>query len=178
MYEQVRFCRISIGAHLTRLAINCRSLPIYKGSPNRITRIIIEPCRWKSLDLIGFRDTQDSHLEGSYGHGIMDYCKFFRSTGFNTIFEATDNVRRSTRVHQNGCLYCLRCMKPGDYYFTTNDFHEFESCRKRYTKADRDFEQQEGFPNLRFVEEIFTLGLPRNESCINTFLSIQANEFV
>ncbi|KAF7931866.1 uncharacterized protein EAE98_004602 [Botrytis deweyae] len=75
------------------------------------------------------------------------------------MYEATDNVRRSTRAHENGCLHCLHCMKPDDYYFPPYDFHEFEGCRKRYIKADRDFEQQESFPNVRFVQEIFTPGL-------------------
>ncbi|KAF7956857.1 hypothetical protein EAE96_004182 [Botrytis aclada] len=100
--------------------------------------VVIEPSCWKSLDLMGFNDTKDSYLEWSCGHGIMDYC----------------------RPHENGCLYCLHCMKPYDYFFAANDFHDFEGCRKRYIKADREFEQHQGFPNVRFVQQSFTPCLP------------------
>ncbi|KAF7887219.1 uncharacterized protein EAF02_003866 [Botrytis sinoallii] len=67
-------------------------------------------------------------------------------------------------------------MKPDDYYFPLYDFHEFEGCRKRYIKADRDFEQQEGFPKIRFAEEIFTPGLPvLRHSEFNQYLYLNPN---
>lgn len=171
-----------LGAHITRLAISCDYNSVYEDyypynsstfrRINRVSKavyrelfqyrgitslrelfIVVDPFR-RAPWVIDFIDVANASSEASFGHGAQDYRQFFYCRGFSSL-------QHVLRLVDTSRGYPPRPFKDGsDGHYTTSDLAGLEELRELYLKADCEFEKDEGFPIVRFVEEQFTPGLP------------------